>query len=102
MTVAACFVASDPFRFTVGEPGTTINTAATLQRTHGRPVAMRLMKPMLSSVASCCSSPTRTSMPASRRRSKPVPLTAGSDHRSHDAATPAPINASVQGGVLPK
>ena len=47
--------------------------------------------------------PTETSTPASFNRSKPLPATlgSGSPWQATTRATPAPIRASVQGGVRP-
>jgi hypothetical protein len=78
--------------------------AATLSRTHGSARDMRDTKPMLSSVASCCSRPQRTSTPASRSRVRPRPLTVGlgSSIAAITRPTRASTSASTQGGVRPK
>ncbi len=57
----------------------------------------------LSCSACCAWSPTLTSMPAARSRSKPLPRTrgSGSSIAATTRVTPAAMSASVQGGVRP-
>ena len=76
---------------------------ASLTRSHGRPRTMRERKPRLSSRACASISPSWTSMPAARRRSKPAPSTFGNGSRiaATTRATPASISASAHGPVLP-
>ena len=70
MSVTTRLVAGDPLRLTVGQPGAAIDTGSHLAARTRQTGRHALDESMLSSVASCCSNPTRTSIPASRKRSK--------------------------------
>ena len=76
---------------------------ASLARTYGRPLSMRLVKPALSSRASPSSTPLATSIPALRSRTRPFPATCGlgSCMAATTRPTPALTSASAQGGVRP-
>jgi len=76
---------------------------ASLQRTYGRPVSMRRMKPGFRARASSSNSPERVTIPAAFSVACPSPRTFGfgSCIAETTSATPAAINASVHGGVRP-
>jgi hypothetical protein len=86
VAVASCRRAGDPLRFTVRTHGPTVNRAASLARTKGRPRSIRERKPALSSRADAAIRPCAVAMPASRIRSSPVLETRGIriDDRRHD------------------
>ncbi|MNS72687.1 hypothetical protein D3C72_1061070 [compost metagenome] len=78
--------------------------AAIFIHTQGSPRLMREMKPAFTASASSRQTPVATSMPASRRRASPCPLTSGfgSPIATTTRAGFAASTASTQGGVRPK
>ena len=76
---------------------------ASLIRSHGRPRSIRDSQPRLSVRACAAIRPDSTPMPAASRRVNPAPSTCGNGSRIAPITrtTPAAINASAHGPVLP-